>query len=476
MPTVVARARRPRRGVSDDPVTVETGAPVLEDPGQDMNGAGVVLPFDAFREERDGGIPFMSALGYISDQEWPRFWVYLYRLEPAVKSENEKYLYKWQEAVDEELIKKRFGGGKYLLWLKEDLPRVEGEFRPRPRERKHKLSIAGAPILDQVISAGPGSVAGGQARADESDGAAIAKMLPELMRVLTAAQKTNPEIAPIIEMFQTASKAQLTMVSETFSQQIKTSTGSNIGDKLLEKFLSGDVDRAKRDPLEERLINLALSRLENPKQDADQVGQLSLVKDLFGADNLMDLVRTAAGGGGAGDTWKAELVKIGAGLVAQIPAFLAVFQQNRAFEQRRFELEAMRQRGLTVATETLGAATAAAPAAAAPVAAEPVVISPSPATMAPVDPVMQALLEIVYCYNASLAGSAAASLVRTKYTDFVSTFKPLLENKDQVTAFCRATPPLSTIAGEDDFAEFLNQFIDECLHGGQGDEVSAAGS
>ena len=77
------------------------------------------------------------------------------------------------------------------------------------------------------------------------------------------------------------------------------------------------------------------------------------------------------------------------------------------------------------------------------------------------DPTALALQEIVDAFDAGLGGDAAAALLQKRHPELVTMLLPVLGDIEQVKLFCQHTPPLNQIAGEEDFGEFLEQFVGE---------------
>jgi hypothetical protein len=80
------------------------------------------------------------------------------------------------------------------------------------------------------------------------------------------------------------------------------------------------------------------------------------------------------------------------------------------------------------------------------------------------NPAQMALEEIVVDFGEGLDGTLTARLVRQRYPQIVESLKPLMRDPEQVKLFAQNTPPLSEIAGEEEFPEFLSQFTAEILH------------
>jgi hypothetical protein len=443
----------------------------------------------------------MNAIGAITDEEWQKYWLYLYRLDPKVKNEEDKaYISRYQCSMNEDEVRTQHGGGKFMFWLKENV-NEENRSKNAGRNRKFKFGIAGEPKLlaGQVLLSPSGEVIQGntppaEARRDDPTSNALAPVLSELVALLKQRGGNDDQAMSIMGQ---AYKTSLTVVSEAAQQTVKSATGSTLGDKLLEAVLPSLLNRpaVEKDPVREALLKSALARLENPPPSAaadGSLGQLSFLKELMGVESLKDLIMPGAG---PGDAWKTKLVEAGVGLVANLPMIIQAVMagQERAF-QREMQIAAIRERQAAIAAGYTPPPMPLAPppppvppAGVSPIQPQPIKTAGNeipinataslhpdtwgraawPQAVAPVAPVAvtdQVLLDIALAFNSGLPGGAAASFILTKYPQFVPTFASLLADKAQVLLFAQNTEPLSQVAGDEEFPEFLEGFCEELLN------------
>jgi hypothetical protein len=462
MPTATAtRRKQSAEKLSSPAIAVLMGSEQPADPA-----AKLFNPFDE-------AVPFFDALAMITENEWRLYAVYLYRLEPRVRNPvgEAAFISTYQQAIDEADIKATHGGGKYLLYLKEVVMGKRDPSLPAPRERSWKCRIAGEPILQPsqtlvmpagnvpALPAGPTDVIQ-QPRTGTSDVAVLANVLRDLIENKNSGRGNSEAMALMGE----ANKSALSIVTEAARQTVTTSTGSAMGDKLLERLLDSKFNGKSSDSdLRDKLALIAIDRLSNPQPESkDPLGQLSFVKDLLGVDSITDLIRPSGDG-----AWKTRLVEIGAALVTTLPQLVGAFMTNQERQfQHQMQIEAMRRQSgqasppVAVNVPTLQLE---------PVPAAPVgTPQPQPMGESPMEnlfnPAQMALEEIVVDFGEGLDGTITARLVRQRYPQIVESLKPLIQDSEQVKLFAQNTPPLSEIAGEEEFPEFLTQFTAEILH------------
>lgn len=472
MPTATkATRRRAPRPVELDPDAVAefVESDVKQDPSPNHERFN---PFDE-------SIPFLNAIAMIAESEWERYLIYLYRLDPRVRNpEGEAaFIDKYQRPIDEGDIKAVHGGGKYMLLLKDDVQWRNGAPAAGARERRHKLRIAGDPVLQQgqttvgkepvVLPPGPTPPP-----SDRSLGTGDVAALLTGLREILADRKGDDGIASVLELMGQANKSAIQVVTEAARQSATSTTGNPIMDKLLEKLIDSKINGGgERDGVRDKLVNIALDRLSNPQPTAGADGglaQLGQLKELFGVDSVMDLVK----GGGGDNSWKMKLVEVGGALITNLPALVQAFMQNQQMLfNRQMQVEAMRRQ----AAASPGQPVVVPPNTPTPVDAIPPAIAAPAPPMPGVEPVsfmnpVQAVLDdIVNCFNSGLGGDGAASLIMTKYPAIVEQLrqakfasgKSLFEDVEELKAFSAKTPPLSAIAGEEEFPQFLGEFVEE---------------
>jgi hypothetical protein len=305
--------------------------------------------------------------------------------------------------------------------------------------------------------------------------AVLANVLRDLIENKNSGRGNSEAMALMGE----ANKSALSIVTEAARQTVTTSTGSAMGDKLLERLLDSKFSGKSSDSdLRDKLAMIAIDRLSNPQLESkDPLGQLSFVKDLLGVDSITDLIRPSGDG-----AWKTRLVEIGAALVTTLPQLMGAFMTNQERQfQHQMQIEAMRrqpqqpdpatvfpqkvQSGLQNQTPNVPT-----------LQLEPVPVSPietQPQSVGAVgesampnlfNPAQMALDEIVVDFGEGLDGTLTARLVRQRYPQIVESLKPLMQDAEQVKLFAQNTPPLNEIFGEEEFPEFLTEFCNEILH------------
>jgi hypothetical protein len=460
MPTATAtRRKQSAEKLSSSAIAVLMGSEQPTDPA-----AKLFNPFDE-------AVPFFTAIEMIADDEWERLYeLRLYRLDPQVRNETERsWIHIYRRFVKEETIFADHGGGKFQLLLHE---LFQKNSTVTPRERWHKFRVDGEPKflpgqrLVEVKGAKSLPPAGTpdaveQPRTGSSDVAVLANVLRDLIENKNSGRGNSEAMALMGE----ANKSALSIVTEAARQTVTTSTGSAMGDKLLERLLDSKFSGKSSDSdLRDKLAMIAIDRLSNPQPESkDPLGQLSFVKDLLGVDSITDLIRPSGDG-----AWKTRLVEIGAALVTTLPQLMGAFMTNQERQfQHQMQIEAMRRQ----------------PGQAAPVAVNVPTLQLEPVPVAPIEtqpqsvgavgesampnlfnPAQMALDEIVVDFGEGLDGTLTARLVRQRYPQIVESLKPLMQDAEQVKLFAQNTPPLNEIFGEEEFPEFLTEFCNEILH------------
>jgi hypothetical protein len=475
MPSAVAvRGKKPKEAaivdLTRDPIQNPVAAAEVVKP----EPANVPL-FNPF----DDNIPFFDALAMITPAEWEKYLIYIYRLDPKVRNpEGERaYIDKIQRTFDEGDIKATHGGGKYMAILKDDFLMAAAPGGPAPRERRWHFRIAGEPRLQNgqtLLSANGAAPAPGTPdaievapRAPSSDVAVLASVLKELIE---NRQNGDTGSSQAIELAGQAYKTGLSIVSEAARQTVTTTTGSAIGDKLLERLFDSKFGGRNGDSdLRDKLAMIAIERLQNPPvaEAKDPLAQLGFVKDLLGVESIGDLIRPSA----AGDTWKAKLVDLGVTLVGNLPQLFQLLLASQAQQfQRQIQLETLRRQG-PVPVGVNPNTPPASPRIQIETAAHPPAPGPTPVPApgeVPVstlfNPAQMALDEIVVDYGEGLDGQMTARLVRQRYPIVMEQMKPMLGDLAQVKLFAQNTAPLNEIAGDEEFPQFLKEFVNEILH------------
>jgi hypothetical protein len=426
--------------------------------------AGEFLGFNPF----DESVPFLDVIRMIPDAEWSdRYLMYLYRLDPKIRNaEGEPaFIDKYKESVDEEDVKRKHGGGKYMLILKDDVLQKRDPSLPKPRERRYRFRIDGEPlyIAGQKLMDPSGHPIASPPPAPSNEGHAdLAAVLREVLNGIREASKGNEP-----ELVRKSYDMALDVVRDAAKREGASMTGNPMMDTLFVKMFERSLD--PHDKGMERLLaklESSLERLANPQPPAggDVIGQLGGLQKLLGVDSILDLIRPDAGDG----AWKGKLVELAGGVVQTLPQLIQAFAMNQERQfQRAKEVEALRLRNAAIANGEV------------PPTIPPIVsagaVPPNPAQPGPVlvEEPQQPQLNVVGMLVADVAilfeqgspGDLAAGFVDRKYADSLGLFRNLLVDLEQVRQFCKNTQGLAELATDpdtkDDFDQFLQDFVAE---------------
>ena len=461
-------SRAPRRR---EPELQDANTPtaVLDHPIGD--GGEVFTPFDQ-------DIPLFRAIQLMSDADWERCMLYLYRLDPKVRNPegSRKYIDVMSRPITEADVKESHGGGKYQIYLRDDSQRP-------PLARSHVFEIDGLAkfLPGQTVPqpAGASVAASSTVLPPAPAGSQGSSDTAEVVReVLRAMKQTDPGAQTTIETMTRATAAAIEIVKTASVREAGSTTGNPLLDKLIEKLFDNSLhgQEVKKDSRIDRLYDLAVERLLSPQmpEQKDPLQQLGFVKDLLGVENIGDLFAAVKGGGGA--DWKMEAFKLVGGLATNLPALLSFFSQQGELNFRRqlAIIEARRNGGGPIAPRGLSAppnnvvpmpapAAPAAPSASAPIGEVPTI-----------DVTQLALTDIVVAFDNGLDGTVTAKMLRDKYPQLVEQLKPLAASEQNVMLFAKNTPPLSQIAGEEEFPAFLKEFCAEVVSPQPDDSADAS--
>ncbi len=470
--------KRKGRGKVQQPEDGDTSVAVMDAddlaavPGQEWRAG-----FDPM----DPNIPIVDAVRCMTPSDWLRHVLYLYRVNPRVKNKQGEFAYinRWSEkpsdTIDEDWVQREHGGGMFQWRLNDDA-------LPTPNSRTQLFTVDGPPkiqpgqVLVQNSDGSTGVAASGPPPAQHSQQKSEFAELATLVRDVVRDRPGDAGAAKAVETMQHANEAAISIVRRAAEQTVVTGTGHPLMDRMLEKMMdrmmSAESNKPAEDPRMSRLMDAALENLINPRQPpapVDGLGELRSLKDLFGADNLLDLIR-----GGGGTDWKAEGVKLLGSAVMMLPQLLQVFRMQRAEEfQRQMYLRSASAPAGPPQSPQAGAPVipfAPRPAMPSPGAPPPPPVMPPaamppgvPAMSAPVDPAALALDDIVRFFDQGFGAEDTADFVADKYPAVVAMLKPFLQSKEFVEQFARTTPPLSDIAGDPAFPEFMQRFVARIL-------------
>jgi len=412
----------------------------------------------------DKSLGFFDLLRALPDGAWDELMIYLYRLEPAIanRSGEKKYIEKYCSAIDEDSVKRQFGGGKYHCYLKRDTTTV----------REHKFSIDGPAILQEGQTyRGTGQPAVPPAPLSSEEG--ISRIVGEVIR----ATKGDPTAANAgIEIMKKGMMDTLEIQKSMSIAQAGSPTGNPIADKLLDRAIAKLDDKPPASNLSEQLsVIRELAKILKPesseKNPAPSITeQFSVVKELLGVETLKEVFEMRGGGdGGPRGPWWVSLLT---GLVDKMPTMLSEFarMQEAAF-QRALIAASVTGRTLpgTILPPAPGVVTAGTP----PPVTSFTSATPPPAGApgtVPAGQISQQMIQsivdtICRTYDEGYDGDFCAAHLRLSYPAVIEALKPLLSDETQLSAFVASVPELADRAQDLEWPEFRGQFIREMMRG-----------
>lgn len=463
----------------DLPVEIGQGGAIVADPEV---GGGVEQPLYPARAQDEDFFDYIEAL---PASAWGEdLSLYLYRLEPRVENApgEKKYIQFYVQPVTPEIIKAAHGGGRYKLILKSKQKRnrllpdydfwIDGEPLFKPGQ-----TIKGQPAVAQV-TAQPNPGAAGPI-VDVSD----------LMRQVIDAVRQNKdkspdEIAAAIEGIRQANRISLELVGEAAKSQIQQNGPKDPVAQFKEMLALVQMltpKPAEQKSMVEQLRELAeLKKLLAPEQATSWVSEL---KELFG-DNLQDVLSEFMSGGrkrGGNDSLYGELISLGKTALDRAPQLIAQLKSGAAPGARPQQHPG--QPALPPAPamfNTPGTGVPMPSPDAIPPAPGPSLVPPqqptpavAPAGEVTMDMVEQAALNIVVqSFNAGDDGATAAICLKRAYPELL----PIIQQKlhrvplAMVMMWAKQHAILGAIAGQEDAADFLQQFTAEILRDEDADD------
>jgi hypothetical protein len=284
---------------------------------------------------------FFRMIAQFPEAFWDRFSIYLYRRpvddlmvknppRSAASTKRGNYLPGgvFHQAIDEEFVARRYGGGKYTAYLKLDNDETVKE---------HTFSIDGPPKVlpgqTVEIDGKPVQVSGAQpsASAQPTDQTDIA-------RVIDASSKANESN---MELLVHGTKAVIDMVKENSTQPV--AAAQNPVEQLVQlataiKALTPPPAVPQPDPLRDKLMEILLARFAAPQDAAEP--QTPISETLATVRELKEVLPELLGKAtkAAADStpvWVTPLIQIGQTLIGQLPAIMAQAARNRALEFER---------------------------------------------------------------------------------------------------------------------------------------------
>lgn len=402
----------------------------------------------------DDNTEFFDLLQSLPERAWDQLTIYMYRLEPAItnKQGEPKYIDVMSSPITQDYVKKVYGGGKYEAYLKYG----------RDTLRKHKFWIDGAAILQPGQK--PGQRMNGEIIGIDTASPAPARSseLADVVRQVIEATggNKNAENAGIAIMQKSFTDG-ITLNNEIIRQQIGSKTGSSLGDTLLEKLLArldAPPPTPVRDPMMEKLMEAAITsftRKENPRTQesapagTDSIASLGLIKDLFGAESLGELVEMVKGGRQQEQPWWAGPIMK---LIENAPTLLS---QYSAMQQDAF------QRAFVAHNATRGALPAGIQSTTIPAAQA----APLPGVIpAQAIPGSQQELEafvgsILKAWERGFGGWETAAALDLQFPEAIDSMMPILSDPAVLSNFIAQVPPLAALTQDPEWAEFQKDFL-----------------
>ena len=392
---------------------------------------------------------FFDALTEIPEGGWDKCSVYLYRLDPQVsnKDGDRSYIAVFSGPITEAAVQKKHGGGKYQAYLKYEKKTL----------RNHRFRIEGDPILieGQTLK-NPGAVVG-QVMPSGGEG-----QIAGIVRQVIEATKGDPTATNAgIDIMRKAMQDGLEISKEITKQQIGSTTGSPLGDKLVDallpKLLNPQAQPAMP-PIMEKFMEAAIKHLmspdrrePNPPPAATSVnGELGLLKDLLGVENIRELMDL--GTRGKAQPWWVGLIS---NAIDKLPSLLTEFaqMQERGFQRALAAHNAMAGRPVVIPPGSMPRPFAAAP-------PPPPGAAPANGSFVPEQMIASVITGICEAYDGGYSGDVAAAHIRLSYPQLVETLKPLLTDPTQLSSFVGQVPELAERAKDTEWAQFQREFVE----------------
>lgn len=404
---------------------------------------------------------------------------YLYRLEPEVFNSAGKgsNIGKYQIPVTIEQITKAHGGGKYKLWIKRG-PRnmVQEIFTINDAA---PIFQSGQTLRDGKPIATPSNSEGNEGRGETAQ---VVKMLLDSQKQQPGATKA---IEQAIEVLGTAQTTALKIQSDASAAAIASPTGNKLMDEvvpaLLKRLMEPPPAAAPVDPLAvfERVANMFKAMqpapapvAENP-EPANIMDQFALVKELTGAESLKDLITNGMGKSGpkAPDPWLGMIASV----VPMLPQLVHQwrimrdedFRRQVWLSQNRGVLEAQPVPGATPANRQPVATRGAVVAFPGTPPPPPPAIDVQPPISQPAQPqtqeqlVMRIVQEIERYFKAGWDGEVTAIHLKMELPEAVVLLGPVLADQNAITQLVQGIPQLSALAQEEEWPQFLAEFIEQ---------------
>ncbi|MCU1284465.1 MAG: hypothetical protein JWO13_815 [Acidobacteriales bacterium] len=420
-------------------------------------------------------VQFFDRIAALTEADWDHHLCYLYRVRPLVtNSTRHNYIDLYSRKFDESDVKEQHGGGGYKIIFKN---KTEGKLL-----QEYFFDIEGEPKFKagQKLNSPEILPAGTVPAAAPAPQTELASVLREVLGALQSKDSGGAEAAMrnALDLVKQGSTAGI----EIMKQGIMKESGSMTGNPIMDKLMTAMLERMATPPpeknsLKEALELLAQIRKMDGKDDREErsnpAGELGILKDLFGGENLMDLVKrglTGEGGGGTRDVWKETLSNAGLKLVDHLPV---IIQGVKDIIQQQVQIAMLRGGVPQPARAVLPANVQRQPqtipaahivqqqqpngVAVQSIAAQPAQVQPTQEeVLANIDRIKQM---IVRCFDAGDDGDLAALTVIRSYPELVQPLQPFFADLAGVLQFATNDLILAPIVPEPGFNEYMEEFI-----------------
>jgi hypothetical protein len=395
--------------------------------------------------------------------------IYVYRIWPEVANapNQKKYIGKYLVPITQDTIKSEHGGGSYKAILKRG-PRTLGEC---------SFGIDGEPIYKTGQTARDGKPLAGNSqqndqRPQRSEAAEIIRAAQEMVQ---GSQSKAAEAG--FELMGRATSEAIALHSKLAGQQADSPTGNKISDQILNALLPNILKPA--DPMAQLTAIMTLvkqmqpapSVVSNPDGAGGLTPGLTFVKEMFGVDNLAELIGKLNGAerGGGRVSWVSEVAGLASSVLDKIPGILTAWVQ---FEQYRARQLAEYQRlGGAPGQPGQPRPNGAIPGATLTGTRAQVISPPTPGAQTPAQPGMvpPEWLEILVrgilrAYDYNYDGFTAAAHIKLALPDeAMQVLRPLFADLTQVAAFVQNIPHLAALSTQAEWPKFQAEFLQEML-------------
>jgi hypothetical protein len=412
--------------------------------------------------------PFFDLLPQLPEALWEKHLMgYLYRLDPAVRNAKgqDSYIGRFTFPIDEEYVKEKHGGGKYLIYLKCGKESIKEKIFSIDGPPKF---IQGQTLVDstgQPISATPAPTPTATNGRSE---------VAQVLEAASAASKVQAEIMSSGMESALALQTKLTERSLGLNEPQQSTTESKIMDRVLDRAFTPP----QMDPMVLELFRAGIEALKaknNPEpvlaREDSSVNTIESLKDLFGVENIGELGKRLWGKAPEIESpWLAEVAK---SVLTQLPSILdrwaAIQQQN--FE-RMLIMSGRAQPGAGPA-RTLAATNVQPPQPPSrfapygqPTATSPINTSQEvprnghDSQIADIQSMVPVLIEkICNGFDRQFEGALVAASLDLDYPTMLPTLAGLLTNPEALKQFIQTVPQLAERSKDPEWPIFQEEFL-----------------